>query len=45
MKSAPRSARLLAGGSLQASAGSDGVVVQLPAHAPDPIDTVIALEN
>ncbi len=45
VKTAPRQARLLGGGTLQVSAGSDGLIVQLPAHAPDPIDSVIALEN
>ena len=45
VKTAPRQARLLGGGTLQVSAGSDGLIVQLPAHAPDPIDSVIVLEN
>ncbi len=45
VKTAPRHARLLAGGSVTVSPGSDGLIVQLPARAPDPIDSVVALEQ
>ena len=45
VKTTPRNARLLAGGSVTVSTGSDGLIVQLPARAPDPIDSVIALEQ
>ncbi len=38
------SARLLAGGPLQVATDAQGVVVQVPAAAPDPIATVIELQ-
>ncbi|MCC6354708.1 MAG: alpha-L-fucosidase [Verrucomicrobiae bacterium] len=45
LKSAPRSASLLAGGtSLQTEKSADGIVVTVPSAAPDPIASVIRLE-
>jgi alpha-L-fucosidase len=40
-----RNARLLGGGMLKASSGDGGLAITLPALAPDPIATVIAVEQ
>jgi alpha-L-fucosidase len=43
LKAAVRSARLLAGGTLDAQTDGEDLVLRLPSHAPDPIATVIAV--
>jgi alpha-L-fucosidase len=39
-----RSARLLAGGAVQATSSTDGVTIQVPSQAPDPVASVVKVE-
>jgi alpha-L-fucosidase len=44
LKARVRSARLLAGGSLESQTDGSGLILRLPSRAPDPIASVIAVE-